>query len=142
MGNKIKLVSQYIKDLSFENYAAQNGKFSKQEPKIHIDIKMKRKALANNNLEITLVLLLEARVKTEKIFLVELSYAGIFMLNNFQNSFQNKRLAFVDCPNILFPFIRQVIFNITQSSGFPPLTVDHIDFADLFDSETKKLNVN
>ena len=137
MGNKIKLISQYVKDLSFENYAAQTGKFSKQEPKIHIDIKMKRKTLANNNLEVTLVLFLEATVKNEKLFLIEMSYAGIFMFHNIPNPSQNKRIAFVDCPNIIFPYIRQILFNITQSSGFTPLTLDHIDFADLFDSETK-----
>jgi preprotein translocase subunit SecB len=137
LGNKIKLISQYIKDLSFENYAAQTGNFSQQKPKINIDIKIKRKVLTNSILEITLVLLLEANVKTTKVFLIELSYAGTFMFQNLPNLNKNKRVAFVDCPNIIFPFIRQAVFNITQSSGFPPLTLDYIDFADIFDSETK-----
>ena len=135
MGNKIKLISQYIKDLSFENYAAQTGKFLQEEPKIHIDIKMKRKVLANSSLEVTLVLLLEAAVKKEKVFLIELSYAGIFMFQNLATTNQNKRISFVDCPNIMFPYIRQILFNITQNSGFPPLTLDHIDFSELFDSK-------
>ena len=137
MGNKIKLISQHIKDLSFENYAAQTGNFSKEKPEISIDIKMNRKTLANNVLEVTLVLLLEANVKTNKVFLIELSYAGTFMVKNLPNPNQNKRVAFVDCPNIIFPFIRQTVLNITQSSGFPPLTLDYVDFADIFDSETR-----
>jgi preprotein translocase subunit SecB len=137
LGNKIKLVSQYIKDLSFENYAAQTGNFSKEKPKISIDIKMKRKALASNTLEVTLILLLEANSKTNKIFLIELSYAGTFMVHNSPDPYQNKRMAFVDCPSIIFPFIRQTVLNITQSSGFPPLTLDYVDFADLFDSEAR-----
>jgi len=134
--NKIKLISHYIKDLSFENYAAQTGSFSKEKPKISIDIKMKRKALTNNILEVTIILLLEANLKTNKIFLIELSYAGTFIVQNLPNQNQNKRVAFVDCPNIIFPFIRQTVLNITQSSGFPPLTLDYVDFANLFDSET------
>jgi preprotein translocase subunit SecB len=137
LGNKIKLISQYIKDLSFENYAAQAGNFLKEKPKISIDIKMKRKTLANNILEVTLVLLLEANVKTNKIFLMELSYAGTFMVNNLSKPNQNKRVAFVDCPNIIFPFIRQTVLNVTQSSGYPPLTLDYVDFEDIFDSETR-----
>ena len=137
MGNKIKLISQYIKDLSFENYAAQTGSFSKEKPKIAIDIKMKRKAFANNILEVTLIVLLEANLKTNKVFLIELSYAGTFMVQNLPNQSQNKRVAFVDCPNIIFPFIRQTVLNITQSSGFPPLILDYVDFADIFDRETR-----
>ena len=137
MRNKIKLISQYIKDLSFENYAAQTGSFSKERPEISIDIKMQRKALTNNILEVTLILLLEANVKTNKIFLIELSYAGSFIVQNLPTANQNKRVAFVDCPNIIFPFIRQTILNITQSSGFPPLALDYVDFADLFDSKKR-----
>ena len=137
MGNKIKLISQYIKDLSFENYAAQTGIFPKEKPKVSIDIKMKKKALDNNIFEVTLILLLEANVKTNKIFLIELSYAGTFMVQNLPNPNQDKRVAFVDCPNIIFPFIRQTVLNITQSSGFPPLTLDYVDFADLFDSKKR-----
>ena len=137
MGNKIKLISQYIKDLSFENYAAQTGSFSKEKPKISIDIKMKKKPLTNNILEVTLTLLLEAKVKTNKIFLIELSYAGTFMIQNLPNPNLNKRIAFVDCPNIIFPFIRQTVLNITQNSGYPPLVLDYVDFASLFDSEAR-----
>ena len=137
MENKIKLISQYIKDLSFENYAAQTGSFSKEKPKISIDIKMKKKKLTNNILEVTLTLLLEAKVKTNKIFLIELSYAGTFMIQNLPNPNLNKRIAFVDCPNIIFPFIRQTVLNITQNSGFPPLILDYVDFAGLFDSEAR-----
>ena len=137
MDVKTKIISQYIKDLSFENYAAQAGNFSKEKPKISIDIKMKRKALTDNILEVTLILLLEANLKTNKVFLIELSYAGTFMVQNLPNQSQNKRVAFVDCPNIIFPFIRQTVLNITQSSGYPPLTLDYVDFEDIFDSETR-----
>ena len=135
MVKKIKLLSQYIKDLSFENYAAQKRKFSNEEPEIHIDIKIKKKNLLNGPLEVTLLILLEAKNKSEKLFLLELSYAATFAINRPDNSNQNKRISFVDCPNIMFPFVQQIIFSITQTSGFPPLTLDYIDFEDLFNSK-------
>ena len=136
MATKIKLISQYVKDLSFENYAAQRSEFPKEEPIVHIDIKIKRKVLKNGLLEVTLLLLLEAKNKTEKLFLIELSYAATFNVGSLKDPSEDKRVIFVDCPNIMFPFVRQILFTITLTSGFSPLTLDHIDFHELFDSQT------
>lgn len=137
MEKNLQLISQYIKDLSFENYAAQNGVFSKEKPKINIDIKIQRKKLQNGFSEITLLILLEAKTNIEKIFLIELSYAATFSLKGLNNLSDEKYIFFVDCPNIIFPFARQILYNVTQNSGFPPLTLDYINFSNLFKKHKK-----
>ena len=137
MTKKITILSQYIKDLSFENYAAQKNKLLKKKPTVHIDIKIKKKQLKDNISEITLIVLLEARNAEEKIFLIELSYATSFTVRNVENPINDKRIFFVDCPNIMFPFVRQLLFTITSTSGFPPISLDYIDFAELYDSKLK-----
>jgi preprotein translocase subunit SecB len=134
--NKITLISQYIKDLSFENYAAQKNSVPTDNPKINLDIKIKRRKLKQSIIEVTLLVLLEAKHKEQKVFIIELSYAATFSLGDMQNSDKEKRAAFVDCPNILFPFIRQIIFNLTQDSGSTPVSLDYVNFSSLFETKT------
>lgn len=133
MVRNIKLLTQYIKDLSFENYAAQKNRFVKEEPKIHIDMKIKSKILKSHCLEVTMVCLLEAKNNSEKLFLIELTYAATFKITDLEDLNQHTHIIFVDCPNIMFPFVRQILFNITRDSGFPPINLNHIDFDALFD---------
>ena len=135
MVKHIKLLTQYIKDISFENYSAQKNSFTKEKPKIHIDIKIKKKILKSNCLEITIISLLEAGTISEKLFLIELAYAATFEITDLKNLDEQRRLIFVDCPNIMFPFIRQILFNITRDSGYEAITLDHIDFEGLFNKK-------
>jgi preprotein translocase subunit SecB len=135
LAKNLKLITQYIKDLSFENFAAQTDSFSETKPKIHIDIKIQTRKLKSRLLEVTLLILLEAKSSSNKIFLLELSYAASFSIKSSGKHTEDKYVALVDCPNIMFPFVRQLIFNITQNSGFTPLSIDYIDFSDIFNSQ-------
>ena len=134
MISNLKFVSQYIKDLSFENYAAQNNHFDKQKLNLNLDLNIKKKNLDHNLVEITLVILLEAKKQKTKAFIVELSFASTFILPEKNTDEENKQCSFIDCPNIMFPFIRQIIFNITQNSGFVPVNLDYINFSELYHS--------
>ena len=137
MVKNLKPISQYIKDLSFENFAAQKSKFETKKLDLHLDLNIKKKALKKNLVEITINILLEARNSEEKKFLIELSYASTFLLDENTSATREKKIAFVDCPNIMFPFIRQIIFNISRDSGFKPVNLDFIDFYDLYKSQNK-----
>ena len=130
--SKLKFTSQYIKDLSFENYAAQNNQFDNQKLNLNLDLNIKKKNLNHNLVEVTLVILLEAKRQNTKAFIIELSFASTFILPVTNTKEQNKQCSFIDCPNIMFPFIRQIIFTITQNSGFIPVNLDYIDFSELY----------
>ena len=135
MVTKLKPLTQYIKDLSFENYAAQKNKFESSKLDVNLNLNIKQKQLKIDLLEITIVLLLEAKKLDEKKFIIELSYASTFLIDNTITSLDKKKLSFVDCPNIMFPFIRQIIFNISRDSGFLPINLELINFHELFHSQ-------
>ena len=135
MAIQSKLISQYIKDLSFENYAAQKNEFGLGKFDLNMDLNIKKKDLKSDLFEITINVLLEAKLLKEKKFLIELSYASTFKKNKQKSTLDEKKFAFVDCPNIMFPFVRQIIFNVSQDSGFLPINLEYINFQDLFDSQ-------
>ena len=135
MVKNLKPLTQYIKDLSFENYAAQKNEFHPGNLDVNLDLSIKKKQLSHDLLEITIVLLLEAKKLDEKKFIIELSYASTFSINKSVTALDKKKLSFVDCPNIMFPFIRQIIFNISRDSGFLPINLEYINFHELFYSQ-------
>ena len=137
MVKNLKPLSQYIKDLSFENYAAQKNKFNSNKLELNIDLNIKKKLLKDNILEITLLILLEANQSTTKEFILELSYASTFHIPKQESAIDKKKFAFVYCPSIMFPFVRQIIFNVSQDSGFKPINLNYIDFEELYQSKNQ-----
>ena len=137
--SNIKVISQYIKDLSFETphspdiFLANQGK-----PDIELSIDIDAKKISNEIYEIILKISANASTKEKKIFLCEVSYAGLFALQNIEDE-MIEQILLIYCPNLLFPFIRRLIANLTSDSGFPPLMIDPIDFTDLY-SKRKKIN--
>ena len=137
----VTFLSQYIKDLSFENYAAQSLQLNNEKLDYNIDLNIKRKYVATEILEVTLLLLLEASFEKHKKFILELTYAATFSFDSQKNKEEQKRLAFIDCPTMMFPYLRQIVFNISRDSGYPPVNLDHINFKDIF-YNMKKININ
>ncbi len=129
--SNIKVISQYIKDLSFETpnspeiFLNNAGK-----PDIELSIDIDAKKVANNIYEI--ILKIKANAKASKpIFICEVAYAGLFSIENIENDMLEQVLL-VYCPNIIFPFARKIIANVVADSGLPPLMIDPIDFSSLY----------
>ena len=135
MISQIKTISHYIKDLSFENFAAQQNVFKQKKLDLKLDLNIKKKILKKNIFEITLIILLEAKIENKKQFIIELSYASAFFSEIVHTEEDSKKLAFIECPQLIYPFVRQIIFNITQDSGFPPVNLEHIDFKKLYHTQ-------
>ena len=130
-------ISQYIKDLSFENFAAQNNKFIRDKLELYVNLDIKRKNISDKLTEVTIITLVEAKNKEDKIFLIELSYSSVFSFNKTGTKDELKRIIFIECPGLMFPFIRQIIFNISRDSGFLPINLDPVDFTKLYQSQQK-----
>jgi preprotein translocase subunit SecB len=65
------------------------------------------------------------------VFVLELAYGGVFVMANIpQESLQP--LLLIECPRLLFPFVRRVVADVTRDGGFPPLMLDPIDFVSLY----------
>jgi preprotein translocase subunit SecB len=137
----IHAYAQYIKDLSFENPLAIEAVTGEDlSPQVNLDCSVASEKLADQTYEV--VLSLEARaVRDEKtLFLISVDYAGLFSIENVSEDLLEP-LLYVQCPTLLFPFARAVVGNVTKDGGYPPLLIDIIDFAMLYDhqlSEIKK----
>lgn len=129
-GPQIRILGQYIKDLSFENPNAPGG-FSNEAPQINVSVDVRVPGQKDSDYEIELRLTADAKVNGTQVFLVELVYGAVFRLENIpEQSLQPVLL--IECPRILFPFARRVIADMTRDGGFPPLMIDPIDFAALY----------
>jgi preprotein translocase subunit SecB len=129
---RLTVVSQYVKDLSFENPRAPRSlQPGEARPEIQIRVDVRAQQLEAEQYEICLQLHAEAKSGTETAFMVELTYAGLFgLLNIPPESLQP--LLLIECPRLLFPFARRVVADATRDGGFPPLLIDPIDFATLY----------
>lgn len=132
---RISIEAQYIKDLSFENPNAP-GSLQGKQPQIDmaLDLQVKRIEEKKDIFEVCLNIHAKANHEEETMFEVELMYAGIFTLFNF-NENERKAVLGVHCPALLFPYARQIISDLTQSGGFQPLMIDPIDFGALYASK-------
>ncbi len=126
------VLTQYLKDLSFENPGAPRSLRTREKsPQIDININVNANPIGDDNYDVVLSLSVKANDNTEILFHVELIYGGVFHLENIPQE-HVMPLVFIECPRLLFPFARQIISDATQNGGFPPLWIDPIDFAALF----------
>ncbi len=123
---------QYVKDLSFENpHAPGSLMMEGAKPAIEVNVDIKAQKLQDSVYEMTLRISARAASEGNTLFLVELSYAGIFQISNVADD-RIEPIILVDCPFVLFPFARRVIADVTRDGGFPPLMLDPIDFHALY----------
>lgn len=126
---------QYIKDLSFENPCAPEIytiKPLKPEIKVSVDINVKK--LQEEAYEVELVINATAEHDKKVMFIIELNYAGIFIVKNLTEEEELKKILFVYCPSLLFPFARRIIADTTRDASMPPLMLDTINFGALYES--------
>ncbi|MET3559612.1 preprotein translocase subunit SecB [Bartonella japonica] len=126
------VLTQYLKDLSFENPSAPSSLRPREKtPQIDININVNADPIGDDNYDVVLSLSVKANDDAETLFHVELIYGGVFHIKNIPQE-HVMPLVFVECPRLLFPFVRQIVSDATQNGGFPPLWIDPIDFAALF----------
>jgi preprotein translocase subunit SecB len=134
----LRIIAQYLKDLSFENPNAP-GSLSAQakQPDINISVNVNARNLAPNDFEVELQLEAKATGDSKAIFAAELVYAGIFRLENFPQNILHAAVL-IECPRLLFPFARQIMADATRNGGFPPLMLDPIDFASMYQQRMRQ----
>ncbi len=128
----LNVLAQYIKDLSFENPHAPHSLRPREEaPEINININVNANPLSETDFEVELKLEANAGEGADAMFNVELIYGGVFRLTNIPEEAVAPAIL-IECPRLLFPFARQIIAEATRNGGFPPLMIDPVDFAALF----------
>lgn len=128
----LNILAQYVKDLSFENPGAPKSLGPRDKaPEININVNVNANPLGETEFDVVLTLNAEAKNGETVVFNVELVYGGVFRVANFPQEHMLP-LLFIECPRLLFPFARQIVADATRNGGFPPLLIDPIDFAQMF----------
>ncbi|MBN9242551.1 MAG: protein-export chaperone SecB [Mesorhizobium sp.] len=128
----LNVLAQYVKDLSFESPGAPNSLRGRDKaPGIAINVNVNANPLSDQQFDVLLTLNAKASFDKDVLFNVELVYGGVFNIAGFPQEHMLP-LLFIECPRLLFPFARQIIADATRNGGFPPLMLDPIDFAQMF----------
>lgn len=134
---QMKVLGQYVRDLSFENVMAQKGASGEVQPDVSVQVNLDaKKRQAEGQYEVAVKLNVESKAKgmDDVLFLMELEYVGIFMVAGVPDE-QLHPFLMIECPRMLFPFLRRIVSDVTRDGGFPPLNLDNIDFVALYRNE-------
>ena len=135
---KMQVLAQFVRDMSFENMVAQKGLTgSEMQPDIQVGVNLDaRKRPVANQYDVIAKFKITSKNKAtdETLFLMELEYGGVFHVEGVPDE-QLHPFLLIECPRMLFPFIRRIISDVTHDGGFPPLNIDNVDFMALYRQE-------
>ncbi|HEY1588919.1 MAG TPA: protein-export chaperone SecB [Rhodanobacter sp.] len=131
----------YVKDVSFE---APNAPQIFQEideqsqPQVQLNLAQKATDLGNNLYEVVLSLTLTCTVGQRTAYLAEVEQAGLFGIAGFEEA-DHVGIIGSYCPNLLFPYARQMISSLVLEGGFPPFLLQPINFDALFAEQQRRM---
>lgn len=118
----------YLKDLSLELPNAPQVFFEREGPQVEVNIHNQAAGLAQEGLfEVVLTVTVTAKIADKTVFLVEAAQAGIFQIRNIPQPDLEAVLGTL-CPNTLLPYAREAVASVVQRAGFPPVTLQHMNF--------------
>ena len=134
---KMNILAQYVRDLSFENILAQKGVDGELNPEIQVNVNIDaKKRTTENQFDVIIKLRVDSKSKNTNniLFVLELDYGGVFQIENVPDD-QLHPYLLIECPRMLFPFLRRIVSDVTRDGGFPPLNLENIDFLKLYRQE-------
>ena len=137
---KMNILAQYVRDLSFENILAQKGVDGELNPEIQVNVNIDaKKRTTDNQFDVIVKLRVDSKSKNTNnvLFVLELDYGGVFQIENIPDD-QLHPYLLIECPRMLFPFLRRIVSDITRDGGFPPLNLENIDFLKLYRQEIER----
>ncbi|WP_128516349.1 protein-export chaperone SecB [Tabrizicola thermarum] len=135
---RMQVLAQYVRDLSFENVVVQKGLSAGEvQPDIQVAVSLDaRKRPAPNQYEVVTKYKVTSKNKVngDVLFLLEVEYGSTFHIEGVAEE-QLHPFLLIECPRLMFPFVRRIISDVTRDGGFPPLNVDTVDFMALYRQE-------
>jgi preprotein translocase subunit SecB len=131
-GPAIRVLAQFIRDLSFENPRAPDSLHSQQgQPAIELGVEMSARGRPDGLFEVDLKLMAAAARENEAVFHLELVYGGLFSITGVAEA-DIEPVLLVEAPRYLFPYARRVVSDMTSEGGFPPFLLEPLDFASIY----------
>lgn len=137
----IQIITQYVKDMSFENPHAPESLVSGwPSPETSIQISLAQKTIKDNTYESSLQLRVEAKNKKDgrMSFIIDLHYGALVTLVNIPKE-NIAAVLMVEVPKLLFPFVREQIAGLSTNGGYPPLYLSPISFEAIYMNELQRL---
>ena len=134
---RLQILTQYIRDLSFENIAAQKGVGGDGKPDVKVQVNIDAQQRPGDRYEVALKVKVDSKLAEAQVFILELDYAGLFLIQNVPTD-QLHALLMIECPRLIFPFLRRIVADVTRDGGYPPLNLEMIDFLALYRSEVAR----
>ena len=135
---RMQVLAQFVRDMSFENMVAQKGLTgTEMQPDIQVGVNLDaRKRSVDHQYDVICKFKVTSKNKAtdETLFLLELEYGGVFLVENVPDD-QLHPFLLIECPRLLFPFVRRIISDMTHDGGFPQLNIDNVDFLQLYRGE-------
>lgn len=132
------LRAQYIKDLSFENPKSPGSLFSMRDaPGMEVSVNMGAQRLDDTVVELAMQIAVRAIVDNATLFLVDLTYAGVIEARGIPVE-QLEQTIFITGAQLVYPFARRVIADVTRDGGFPPVQLEPLDFAAMYAERRNK----
>ena len=134
---KMNILAQYVRDLSFENILAQKGVDGELNPEIQVNVNIDaKKRTTDKQFDVIIKLRVDSKSSNTNniLFVLELDYGGVFQIENVPDD-QLHPYLLIECPRMLFPFLRRIVSDVTRDGGFPPLNLENIDFLKLYRQE-------
>ena len=135
----IELLSQFVSDMSFEKkeaFAYFTEEDFKGKTDFSLNIEIENEQRSQNQIMVSLVVNLEAKINQKTAFILEMTYCGLFKFPNVKEDLLEKQIK-VECPKMLFPYIRRLISQIMIESGMPNIDIKNINFFDLYKTKQK-----
>jgi preprotein translocase subunit SecB len=139
----LRVLTQFIKDLSFENPGALTSSQNQETPEIElaIDVRVEPGSQKEPIFGVDLRLSAKAKRQDAVVFIIDLTYTGVFQLQSLDAS-DVEPVLLIECPRLLFPFARRIVAEVSRDGGHPPLMIDPIDFLGLYRNQRNDQSSN
>ena len=124
----------FVKDLSLEIPNAPQVFLEREAPAVDIQLHHNSTTIEDGVYQTTLTVTVTAKVGEKTLFLVEAAQAGIFVARNIPAS-ELEAVLGIACPNILFPYAREVISDTVTRAGFPPVILSPVNFEAIYQAQ-------
>ena len=134
----LRIVTQFSRDLSFENpRAPESLRVPTAQPSMELQVEMNARGRPDRLFEVDLKLAATATSEGQTNFHVELVYGGVFQISGVPEQ-DLEAVLLIECPRYLFPFARRIIADLSTDGGFPPLLLEPIDFAGVYQAQRQQ----
>lgn len=129
----------YVKDLSLEVPHAPGIFLERENPQIDLQLQTLANAVEDGIFDVTVTVTVTAKQpgKDKVMFLIEAKQAGIFQIRNLPGEEMETVLAAV-CPNILYPYLREVVSDVAVRAGFAPVLLNPVNFEAIYQQQKQQ----